>query len=136
MSIKDCLIKYKNIITYAFFGALTTALNVITYYLLYNVLNLPNTPSVIVAWVLSVAFAFVTNKMFVFESKSWQANIAAKEALDFFVCRIATGVLEVALMFLLVDILKFDGTLMKLMTNVIVIILNYIASKLFIFKKQ
>ena len=135
MTFKDYLIKYKRIITYVVFGALTTAINVITYYLFYNVTNLPNTLSVIIAWVLSVAFAFVTNKLFVFESKSWQAKIAAKEAFDFFICRIATGVLEVALMFLLVDMLKLNGTLMKLVTNVIVIILNFIASKLVIFKK-
>ena len=135
MSIKDFYSRYKGIIKYIFFGALTTALNVIAYHLLYNVINLPNTLSVIIAWILSVAFAFVTNKLFVFESKSWQAKIAAKEAFDFFICRIATGVLEVALMFLLVDILKLNGTVMKLITNVIVIILNYIASKLVIFKK-
>ena len=135
MAVKDYLIKYKSIITYIFFGALTTAINVSSYYLLYNVINLPNTLSVIIAWVLSVAFAFVTNKLFVFESKSWQMRIAAKEAFDFFICRIATGALEVALMFLLVDVFKFDGMVMKLITNVIVIILNYIASKLVIFKK-
>lgn len=135
MTVKDFYSRYKGIIKYVVFGALTTVLNVISYHLLYNVINLPNTPSVIVAWALSVAFAFVTNKLFVFESKSWQIKIAAKEAFDFFVCRLATGALEVALMFLLVDILKLDGTLMKLITNVIVIILNYFASKLVIFRK-
>ncbi len=135
MTIRDLYSRHKGIIKYVVFGALTTLLNVAIYYLFYNILMLKNTPSVIIAWILSVAFAFVTNKLFVFESKSWQANTATKEALDFVLCRLATGVLEVALMFLLVDILKFNGTLMKLITNVIVIILNYIASKLFIFKK-
>ena len=135
MALKDLYYRYKGVIKYVVFGALTTLLNVIIYYLFYNLLMLPNTLSVIIAWVISVAFAFVTNKLFVFESKSWEAKIATKEALDFVLCRLATGFLEVALMFLLVDILKFNGTLMKLATNIIVIILNYVASKLLIFKK-
>ena len=135
MTVMEFYSRYKGIIKYVIFGALTTVLNVVTYHLLYNVINLPNTPAVIAAWTLSVAFAFVTNKLFVFESKSWDKKVAKKQALDFLVCRLATGVLEVALMFLLVDILKLDGTLMKLITNVIVIILNYFASKLVIFRK-
>ncbi len=135
MKVLNFYSRYKGIIKYIVFGALTTVINVVVYHLLYNTLALPNTLSVIVAWLLSVAFAFVTNKLFVFESKSRDKKVVTKEAFEFFVCRLATGVLEVALMFLLVDILMLNGTLMKLLTNVIIIILNYIASKLVIFRK-
>lgn len=135
MTVMEFYSRYKGIIKYVIFGALTTVLNVVTYHLLYSIFKAPNTLAVVIAWIISVAFAFVTNKLFVFESKSWDKKVAKKQALDFLVCRLATGVLEVALMFLLVDILKLDGTLMKLITNVIVIILNYIASKFVIFRK-
>lgn len=135
MTVMEFYSRYKGIIKYVIFGALTTVLNVVTYHLLYSIFKVPNTLAVVIAWIISVAFAFVTNKLFVFESKSWDKKVAKKQALDFLVCRLATGVLEVALMFLLVDILKLDGTLMKLITNVIVIILNYIASKFVIFRK-
>ncbi len=135
MKLKDFYSRYKGIIKYVIFGTVTTVLNVVTYHLLYSIFKAPNTLAVVIAWIISVAFAFITNKLFVFESKSWDKKVAKKQALDFLVCRILTGVLEVALMFLLVDILRLNGTVMKLITNVIVIILNYIASKFVIFKK-
>ncbi len=135
MKLKDFYSRYKGIIKYVIFGTVTTVLNVVTYHLLYSIFKAPNTLAVVIAWIISVAFAFVTNKLFVFESKSWDKKVAKKQALDFLVCRILTGILEVALMFLLVDILRLNGTVMKLITNVIVIILNYIASKFVIFKK-
>ena len=131
---KELFIKYKSIISYLFFGALTTAVSVLSYALFYEILSVSNIASTVISWVLAVSFAFVTNKLFVFESKSWKN--APKEALDFFIGRVLTGVLEVALMYVFVDLLEFDGVLVKIFVNIIVIILNYIISKLFVFKKK
>ncbi len=133
---KELFEKYKSVIMYLIFGALTTLVSVVTYALCYKVLFLPNTVSTIISWVVSVTFAFVTNKFFVFESKSREKKTVLREAASFYGCRALTGVLELVLMFLLVDILKFDGILMKILVNIIVIILNYVASKLVIFKNK
>jgi len=132
---KQLLIKYKGIVSYLFFGVLTTAVNVAVYYIFYNILSVPNIVSTIIAWVAAVAFAFITNKLFVFDSKSWQPSVALRELWTFTACRIGTGVIEVGMMWLFVDVLTFNGTVMKLLTNFIVIVLNYIFSKLIIFKK-
>lgn len=125
--------KHKGIVLYLIFGALTTLVNILTYYLCYQVLSLSNVLSTIIAWVVAVAFAFVTNKLFVFESSARKKK-AVIEAVNFTACRVGTGVIEIAMMYLLVDILAFNGTIMKLITNVVVIILNYVASKLLVFR--
>lgn len=132
-TLTDLFEKYKSIITYVFFGGLTTAVNVTVYYICYDITEIDNIPSTVIAWVAAVAFAFVTNKLFVFESKSWRAKKAVKEAVNFVLCRVGTGIIETALMYIFVDRLEFNGTATKLAVNIIVIVLNYIASKLFIF---
>ena len=133
---KQLFIKYKDMISYLFFGVLTTAVNVAAYYLSYDVAHLPNVAATVIAWALAVAFAFVTNKLFVFDSKSWAPSVALGELASFTLCRVGTGVIEVGMMYLFVDLLSFNGTVMKLFTNVIVIVLNFIFSKLIIFKKK
>ncbi len=134
--LKKLLEKYGAFVRYAIFGALTTVVNVVVYFLCYDVAGIANVPSTIVAWIVAVAFAFVTNKLFVFGSRSWQAGKALREAATFLLCRVGTGVIEVLLMYVLVDRLAFDGTVTKLAVNILVIVLNYIASKLFIFVKK
>lgn len=133
---KELFNKYKSIIMYLIFGALTTLVSVVTYALCYEFLSIPNTISTIISWVISVTFAFVTNKFLVFECKSREKKTVLREAASFYGCRAITGVLELVLMFLLVDVFKFDGILMKILVNILVIILNYVASKLVIFKKK
>ncbi len=127
---------YKSIISYLFFGVLTTLVNVVSYYIFYSVLTIPNVISTIIAWLLAVIFAYITNKLFVFESKTLKFRDVLREIIAFFTCRILTGVLDVAVMYLAVDIMDFNSTLFKLLSNILVIILNYIASKLFIFKNK
>lgn len=136
MQIKELFKKYKGIINYLIFGVLTTLINVVIYSLGYDVLGIPNLVSTALAWVVAVAFAFVTNKLFVFESRSWRGTEALKEAVNFVACRLSTGAVELVFMFLFVDLLAFSGTVMKLVCNVIVIILNYVLSKLIVFKKK
>lgn len=79
-------------------------------------------------------FAFVTNKLFVFESHTWKWRIFVKEVAFFFLCRITTGVLDIIIMFVGVDIYGVFDLGVKTLSNALVIILNYIASKLLVFR--
>ncbi len=84
---------------------------------------------------LAVIFAFLTNKVWVFESKSWERKLLINELGSFFICRAASGVADLIIMLITVDILDWNELMMKLFSNTLVIILNYVASKLFVFKK-
>lgn len=127
--------KYKGIIKYLVFGVLTTLVNVIAYWLMYEILHADNVGSTIIAWIVAVVFAFVTNKLYVFDSKNWNKD-SIREIVQFFGCRLGTGIVELVMMYVFVDTLNFHGTFMKLVTNFVVIVLNYIASKLIIFKQK
>lgn len=120
---------------YLIFGALTTVVNIISYYVAYNVLKIPNVASTVISWIISVLFAFLTNKIFVFESKVKGFKAILREISAFFVCRLLTGVLDVAIMWISVDIMNWNSLVWKIISNVLVMILNFLASKLFIFKK-
>lgn len=133
--IKELLKKYKFIILYGIFGVLTTIINIVTYALCYDMFNISNVVSNIIAWILSVLFAFITNKIWVFESKSFDFKIFIKELWNFIVCRLATGALDLGIMYVGVDLLKGPALILKIASNIIVIILNYVMSKLFVFKK-
>lgn len=128
--------KHKHIINYFIFGAFTTIINVGSYSLCYEIFNVSNTVSNVISWFLAVSFAFVTNKLYVFDSKNLNLKTVLKEGMSFFSCRILTGIFELAAMYLFVDILDFNGPLMKILVNIVVVILNYVASRLFIFKKK
>jgi len=133
--IRDLFLRYKEVILYLFFGGCTTVINIVTYAGLYEVLHVANVPSTIAAWVVSVLFAFYTNRRFVFESRQTEAAARWREFISFFGCRVLTGVLDVVIMALAVDVMGWNGLLWKIISNVLVIILNYVASKFFIFKK-
>lgn len=134
--LKELLIKYKSLISYAVFGVLTTVINVVTYYVCYNMAGMSNVVSTVIAWILAVLFAFVTNKLWVFDSKSFDKNVVIREIISFFGCRLATGVLDVVIMYFAVDVFASNGTVWKIISNVLVIIINYVASKLIIFKNS
>ena len=134
--LRSLLRKYRGMILYVFFGGCTTVVNWAVYYLCYNLLHVPNVPSTVAAWVLAVAFAFVTNKLWVFESKSWKADVLLHELWTFLAARVLTGLLDVLIMYVAVDVLQGNGNLWKLLSNVVVVILNYVASKWFIFNKK
>ena len=133
---KELYKKYKAVIYYAVFGVLTTIINWGVYKLTYGTLGIPNIPSTCIAWLLAVLFAFITNKLWVFNSKSFEKEIVTKEALKFFSARIMTGILDVAIMWLAVDILSWNADLWKMISNVIVIVVNYVASKLLVFSEK
>lgn len=157
--------KFKEIFLYLVFGVLTTVVNLVVFKCFENLTHVLIVN--IIAWIVSVAFAFFTNKLFVFESKSWKGNIVAKEAISFVSARLfSLGVEELGI-FLMITVFKLtpalgrfaawcldltkivkitmpdflyqklDGTMMvKLILAVIVVIMNYVFSKLIIFKKK
>ena len=124
--------KYKEPLLYIVFGIATTLVNFITYFLL-SKLDFSTAISTSLAWLLAVLFAFFTNRKYVFEASK---NGFLRQLFGFFSMRIATGVLDVLIMIVLVDFLEFNDLLIKLLSNVLVIILNYIFSKFLVFKKK
>ena len=93
-------------------------------------------PADILAWLLSVLFAYVTNKRFVFESRSWRRKVILREMTSFFVARLFSLGVDVVFLYLTVTVLGWWELLMKVLANGIVIVLNYVFSKLIIFRKD
>jgi len=133
--IRALIKKHWDIVSYLFFGALTTVVNYVVYLPLYNLLGLSATVSNSIAWVAAVAFAYLTNKPFVFKSYDWSAKTVLPELAKFVGCRVGSGVLETLIILVTVDLLHWDGNIMKLITSVLVVILNYVGSKIFVFRK-
>ena len=134
--VKKLLKKYGDILTYLFFGVLTTAVNYLVYLPCYNLLHLSAAVSNSIAWVFAVAFAYLTNKPFVFKSHDWSAKTVGPELAKFVITRLGSGVLETLIIFITVDVLNWNGNVMKLVTSVLVVILNYVGSKLLVFRKK
>lgn len=128
--------KYKGFIAYVFFGVCTTLINLLCYNLFYSILGFPNVFATIIAWFFAVLFAFFTNKLWVFSSKSFRASVLVLELFKFFLCRMGTGLLDVGVMWFSVDKMQWNAMLWKFISNIIVIILNYIVSKLLVFVKR
>ena len=133
--IRVLLEKYWDILAYLFFGVLTTAVNYLVYLPCFNLLGLSAAVSNVIAWVVAVAFAYLTNKPWVFKSHDWSRQTVIPELTKFVGCRVGSGALETGIIFLTVDMLGFNGNVMKLVTSVLVVVLNYIGSKLLVFKK-
>ena len=132
--IKELIKKYKEIIMYLIFGVLTTLVNIVSFYIM-DKCNINLYVNNTIAWILSVLFAYITNKLFVFESKSLEPKIVIKEGLSFFGFRLISYFMDMLCIFIMVDIFSINKMISKIVGNVIVIIANYIFSKLFIFKK-
>ena len=127
--------KYWDILLYLFFGVLTTLVNFLVYFPLYNWIHLSGTLSNVIAWAVSVAFAYLTNKPFVIKSHDWSAKTVIPELSKFVGCRVGSGALETLVIFVTVDLLAWNGNIMKVLVSVAVVILNYVASKWFVFKQ-
>lgn len=138
MNLKEIYLKYKEIINYLIFGVLTTLVSLITYYLLvFTILN-PNHAlqlqiANIVSWIAGVTFAYITNRKYVFESSNQNQ---LQEATHFVLARIVTLILDMAIMGIGVTWLKFNDKILKLVSQILVIVLNYIFSKVFVFNKK
>lgn len=128
--------KYKDVLSYLVFGVLTTVVNYLIYLPIYNICGVSAAVSNMIAWVGAVIFAFLTNKPFVFHSHDWSAGTVVPELTKFVSCRLASGVLETVILLLTVDWLHWNGNVWKLVTQVLVIIVNYVGSKLLVFRKK
>ncbi len=127
--------KYSEFLWYGFFGVLTTLINIISFALL-DKTGLNVYISNLIAWFLSVLFAFITNKLFVFNSKDFTFKVFFKELVSFFFFRIVSLGIDMVGMFVFLEVIKLNKMISKIIANVIVIIANYVFSKLFIFKKK
>ena len=134
--IKALIVQYWEVLSYLIFGVLTTVVNYLVYLPVYNLLGLSAALSNAIAWVVAVTFAYLTNKPFVFKSHDWSAKTVIPELTKFVGCRVASGAAETLILLVTVDILCWNGNIWKLVTSVLVVILNYIASKLVVFRKK
>lgn len=135
---KKLYLKYKEIINYLIFGVLTTVVSLATYYgLTLTILNPDKAVELqianIISWIAAVTFAYFTNRKWVFENKE-KANI--KEASKFYLSRVSTLLIDMALMFIFVTKLGVNDKIMKLVVQVVVTILNYIFSKFIVFREK
>lgn len=127
--------KTKEIIWYGFFGVLTTIINIVVFYFL-DELGMNLYLNNFISWIAAVLFAFVTNKLFVFDSKSTKKEVVVKEMISFFFFRVLTLGVDMLGMYICTSLIKLGNLLSKVLMNIIVIISNYIFSKIFIFKKE
>ena len=134
--LKELLHRHYDILVYLVFGVMTTAVNYIVYLPCYNLLHLSSAVSNVIAWAAAVAFAYVTNKPFVFHSHDWSAKTVVPELTKFIGTRLGSGGLETVILLVFVDILSMNGNLWKLLTSVLVVVLNYIGSKLLVFRQK
>lgn len=128
--------KHLDLIIYLVFGVLTTVVNYIVYLPCYNILYLSSSVSNVIAWAFAVAFAYLTNKPFVFRSHDWSASTVIPELIKFVGTRLGSGAMETVILFVAVDTMGLNGNVWKLVTSVLVVILNYIGSKLLVFRKK
>ena len=136
ISLKHYYVKYNSVIMYLIFGVLTTLINIVCYFLLYNCLHVSNVISTSIAQVVSILFAYITKKLWVFDSKSWKFSVICYEIVSFFGFRALSALFDIGFMWITVSLLSLWPLGMKITSNVVVVILNYLASKLFIFRKK
>ena len=120
-------------ISYLVVGVLTTILSIAVFAGCYRKLKMSTVMSNIISWVIAVAFAYVANKIFVFQSPSWEMAVVVKELIGFVSARLLTLGFDIAFIYITVDKLHWNDILCKIGSNVVVMIVNYVASKLFIF---
>ncbi|MBR2797460.1 MAG: GtrA family protein [Clostridia bacterium] len=123
-------------VPYVIFGVLTTVVNTIVYWICAHIFRLSVIASSVIAWSLAVLFAYLTNRKWVFHSKAVTKAEIIREIVLFYFGRLATGAIDLAGMYIFVDIMHINDMIAKIGMNVVVIILNYIASKFFIFRGE
>ncbi len=129
--------KYKEIIVYLVFGVLSTIVNFVSYFIFARLIGIDEVISSGLSWLCAVIFAYITNKIFVFNSKTTTLKDLIKEALTFASCRVLSGILcDVGTFGVMVKVFKINDIIAKVITQVMVVILNYVLSKLVIFKKK
>jgi len=136
-TIKGLYLEYKEIINYLIFGVLSTVVNFASYFIFAKLFHIDEVVSSGLSWFCAVLFAYITNKIFVFESKTKTVKEFIKEMMSFFACRVLSGILcDVGTFALMVKVLNINDIIAKIVTQIMVVILNYVLSKLVIFKKK
>lgn len=125
----------RELVLYGFFGVCTTIINIAVFHLCDSV-RIPLIPANVIAWVFAVFFAFITNKTLVFGSRDWGGSAARREFSSFFAARVFTLLVDTILLSIMVNRLNMHRLLSKTVVNVVVIILNYVISKFFIFNHE
>ena len=123
------------LVAYLFAGVATTVVNYVVYFAATRYMGMGVMAGTWTAWVIAVAFGYAVNKAFVFHTHCESLAALAREAISFFAMRLVSLGMETVLMYVTVELLGFNDLVMKLIVNIVVIILNYVFSKLFIFKK-
>ena len=127
--------KYEEIINYLIVGVLTTLVSIGTYGLFAKIIGINYLISNIISWVVSVAFAYITNKIFVFKNKEKEKKQVFIQIYQFVKYRLFSLIIDILLMYAFVELVKIDDMISKIIVHVIVIVLNYVFSKIFVFKK-
>ena len=134
--LKALFLRYKELILYVFFGGMTTVVDFVVYWLFTRLIPIGTVPAQVVSIAAAIVFAYFVNKIFVFADKSATFGQAIRQFISFASMRVISGVFQTAAMWLFVDVLKLYDMAVKLVVAVVVVILNYIFSKLIIFRKK
>jgi len=134
--VRSLILKYQDIILYVIFGVLTTVVNFLVYFLFSRIIPVYYIAANAIAWIASVLFAFVTNRIFVFKSEATSRAGIAREFFAFVASRVISGLLETAMLFFGVDVASLPDIPVKIAAAVLVVIINYLFSKYFIFVKR
>lgn len=128
--------KYEELIMYIIVGVCTMIVSLVSYFIMANTLQMYYQAANIISWVLAVAFAYVTNKKYVFKSPYTSVQATTKELVSFVSSRVASLLVEILSMFFFVQVCQIDDNIVKLMNQVLVTVLNYIFSKFWVFRKE
>lgn len=136
-TIKGLYFGYKEIINYLVFGGLTTIVNFVTYYIFARIIGIDEVVSSALSWFFSVLFAYITNKLFVFDSRTEKKSQLMKECVSFFLARALSGILcDVGTFALMVKVFNINDIFSKIVTQIMVVVVNYVFSKFIVFKKK
>ncbi|WP_124066021.1 GtrA family protein [Clostridium sp. E02] len=125
----------REVISYLIFGVLTTVVNWVVYGAMIKS-GIDYRIATAIAWLVSVLFAFGVNKIYVFQSYERRMEYVIKEMVSFTLCRVASGIMEMFLMVIMVSLLHMGEYISKVLVSIAVVIVNYIFSKCFIFRKS
>ena len=134
--IRELLEKYWELISYAFWGVMTTLVNYVVYFVCTKAIGIDYLIANVIAWFVAVVFAFWVNKVYVVRSYQKDAKTMVREFGTFVSARILSGILETGMLALFVEAMHFNDSVIKIIASVLVVIINYVLSKLIIFKKQ
>ncbi len=139
--IREIYTDYKEVINYLIVGVLTTVVSIVSFaifqnfalgFSLFGLTVKKYMVSTVLSWIVAVLFAYVTNRKFVFESHSKKV---VSEFIKFVTARIMSLLAEIVCMYILIDLMHSDEMIAKILVQVLIIVLNYVFSKLFVFKK-